>query len=172
MSLANALLAVVAASSEPLHGHAIARQLARLFDGIRPVNRGQVYATLRRLTRDGLLARTSHGVASRAGTITLRSAGRAALDAWLAQPAAGAPAASCELIERLVVATALGDRALVRRLLDARHERTTDLLRSLTARRGDGPTSDLVLEAARRHLAAELAWLADAARVLGDAAQA
>lgn len=178
MSLAPAILALLATG--PLHGHAVARRLTRLLDGLRPVNPGQVYATLARLTRQQQVASLAPAPGARARPVApyaLLPAGRRALRRWRDTPAADA-AAGGALVERLVVLAALADRARIARVLRAHAARCTELLHELdrsTARPGrarEAPGTVAVVDrerirrAARRHLAAELAWLRDAERLL------
>lgn len=170
MSLPHAILGVLATG--PRHGHAVARELARLLDGLRPVNRGQVYATLARLTRQRLVIAAPSRAAG-AGTrgtrpYALLPAGRRALRRWL-DGVHVERTAPCGFVERLVVLHALGDADGLARLLAARRVRLDtlrDTLQSIDRRtRHDGASADL-REAARRLVAAEIAWLADVERVL------
>lgn len=55
MPLAHTILAVLA--DGPLHGHAVGQRVRALLCDLRPVNVGQVHATLARLARDGLVTR-------------------------------------------------------------------------------------------------------------------
>jgi DNA-binding PadR family transcriptional regulator len=186
MSLPHAILGVLA--DGPRHGRAVARALAHLLDGIRPANPGQVYATLGRLTRRGMVvarpargARAAHGAA-----YALAPAGRAALRRWLGTAGVAAEA-PCGFVERLVVLHALGNADGLARLLAVRRAQLTALRDALASpRRGHrthdrlptpdaaaAPLAPLVREAALDLLAAELAWLDDAReKLLGARARA
>ena len=176
MSLPHAILGVLA--DGPRHGRAVARALTHLLDGIRPVNPGQVYATLERLTRRGMVAtqpvrgdgpRVAHG-----RTYALTPAGRAALRRWLGT-AEVEPETACDFVERLVVLYALGDTDGLARLLAVRRAQVSALRDALErARRArhprDRPRSpdrdraslaSLLRDAARDLLLAELAWIDD-----------
>lgn len=184
MSLPHAILGVLA--DGPRHGRAVARALAHLLDGIRPANPGQVYATLGRLTRRGLVVARRAGddavPRARGPTYALSSSGHAALRRWLgtAEVAAEAP---CGFVERLVVLHALGDADGIARLLDVRRAQVAALRDALASPRHGRRTHDraaapgaavtplavLVRAAAHELLAAELAWLDDARDHLLDA---
>lgn len=170
MSLPHAILGVLATG--PRHGHAVARELAHLLDGIRPVNRGQVYATLGRLTRRDLISAATSGAETARARDVRRYAilprGRYELRRWL-DGARHEPPARCGFVERLVVLHALGDADGLARLVAERRARLDTLLATL--RRIDrgvrrDAASTHVREALRRLVAAEIAWLADVDLVL------
>lgn len=178
MSLPHAILGILAIG--PRHGHAVARALARLLDGIRPVNRGQVYATLLRLTRRQMACATDgDDIASRAGHVrpyAILPDGRRELRRWL-ERADVAPQAPCEFVERLAVLHALGDTDGLARLVGARRARLDTLRATLDRihrRRRvdaatecpDGVVADLVRAAALRLVDSEIAWLADVEHTL------
>jgi DNA-binding PadR family transcriptional regulator len=174
MSLEHAILALLAAA--PRHGYEIGKTLNAALRGVRPVNAGQVYATLERLARDGAIARhdgAPHGAgvatggAARRQRFVLLPAGRRALRRWLARPAGGI-ATSDDFALRLALRTFSGDRPGIARLVRARRARCATLHHLLR----DAAQDALHVRAARRHLDAELAWLEDAERVLVAAASA
>jgi len=152
VSFADAVLTVVALARSPRRGYPVHRALRSLLAGVRTVNHGQVYATLERLTREGLLVRTldRRGRATFAAT----EAGRRRLDRGRARPARTTPPAD-ELPVRLAVLALANDGAGVAGLV-AEQRRRCDALERVAATR----PRDLVREAALRHLAAERAWLA------------
>lgn len=178
MSLPHAILGILAAG--PRHGHAVARALARLLDGIRPVNRGQVYATLRRLTRrrmacamggDDLVSLSRH-----VRPYAILPDGRRELRRWLVRAAAERES-PCGFVERLAVLHALGDADGFGRLIDARRARLDTLratLERIDRRRraevladgADAPVAHLVRAAALRLVDAEIEWLADVEHTL------
>ena len=181
MSLPHAILGILAIG--PRHGHAVARALARLLDGIRPVNRGQVYATLRRLTRRQMAcAADGDGIASRASDArpyAILPDGRRELRRWLGR-AEVEPEAPCGFVERLAVRHALGDTDGLARLLVVRRARLDTLRATLeridrrrrveavidAADAADAAVADLVRAAALRLVDSEIAWLADVERTL------
>jgi DNA-binding PadR family transcriptional regulator len=184
MSLPHAILAVLATG--PRHGRAVTRELSDLFDGIRPVNAGQVHAALERLTRHQHVTIVRCGVSatchSAVRTYVLLPSGERELRRWL-ERARVEPAQRCGFGERLVVLHALRNMDGIARLVGARRARVTALrgvlvsdvrrARFLDADHAD-PTPAQVLALARaaalRLLAAEIAWLDDVERTLLPAA--
>jgi len=150
MSFANAVLAVLV--DGPQHGYAVHGALRSLLAGVRPVNHGQVYATLERLAREALVTR---GVDPSGGaTFALTPDGRRALERWL-ERALGCASPDGELPARLALLAAEGDLPGAARLVAEQRTRCAALERVLATR-----PDDLVREAALRHVAAERAWLA------------
>lgn len=176
MSLPHAILGILAAG--PRHGHAVARELAHLLDGIRPVNRGQVYATLGRLTRRRMISTVLRG-AHDARPCDVRPyailpRGRDELRRWL-DGARVEPPARCGFVERLLVLHALGDADGVARLVAARRVRLATLhgtLRHIHRGVRHDAASPHVREAMLRLVATEIAWLANVERTLLPSAEA
>jgi DNA-binding PadR family transcriptional regulator len=175
MALEFAILALL--TRGPLHGHALGKQLDRLLHGLRAVNAGQVYATLARLASEGAVApvaRTGRAATTGVRTYALLPAGQRMLRRWLERPLGGA-ARPEPFVQQLAVLVACDDRHGIARALGERHRRCTSLRALLD--RSRPPTPDpahrLLVEAAFRHLDAELAWLAHArASLLGDGPEA
>src|SRR6516225_2245483 len=76
-------------SEEPLHGYEVKQRFEAMLGGSWEGNIGQVYATLQRLERDGLVE--GAGERGDRGKLAYRRSeqGRAALDEWLAEPDQG-----------------------------------------------------------------------------------
>src|SRR6266511_2835814 len=84
MSLTFGMLGLLA--ERPLHAYAVKARIQDLLGGSWEVNIGQVYTTLQRLERDGLVEPAeSRGDRGRL-PYRLTEAGRKALEAWLAEP--------------------------------------------------------------------------------------
>ena len=175
MSLPHAILGILAAG--PRHGHAVARELAHLLDGIRPVNRGQVYATLGRLTRRRMISvavRDEND--ARAGVVrpyVILPRGRDELRRWL-DGASVEPPARCGFAERLLVLHALGDLDGLARLVAARRARLATLhgtLRRIHRGLRHDAASTHAHEAMLRLVATEVAWLARVERTLLPSAE-
>ena len=102
MSVPHALLALL--SRGPMYG----LQLQQAFEGatgeVWPINVGQVYATLQRLERDGLVASDGHGTGSRQKGFQITSAGKTELSRWLRTPPDLAPPPRDELVIKVLVA--------------------------------------------------------------------
>jgi DNA-binding PadR family transcriptional regulator len=168
MALKYAILTILC--GEPKHGYAVRRELDRVLNGIWAVNQGQVYATLERLARDGLVTADIARWPTASRAFAPSAAGRRRLRRWLERPA-GTEQPRSELPARLALLASVGDEAGIRRQLEVQRARCATLTRLLGVT-GDGvpsagaATGDPVAEAALRHLEAELAWLADVERTL------
>src|SRR5919108_3916326 len=77
-------------ASGPAHGYELKQALEQRFgDALPPLNAGQVYTTLARLERDGLVRGSDVPDDSRQKRVyTLTTAGRAALEEWAELPTA------------------------------------------------------------------------------------
>src|SRR5260370_35477023 len=87
MSLKYGLLGLLA--EEPLHGYEVKNRFEAMLGGTWEVNIGQVYTTLQRLGRDGLVRPAGERGDRGKLLYELSDAGRKALNEWLAQPASG-----------------------------------------------------------------------------------
>jgi DNA-binding PadR family transcriptional regulator len=83
VSVKHGLLALLAGG--PSHGYELKQGFEERTGSLWPLNIGQVYATLARLERDGLVEGREEGERDRR-PYELTEAGRAELDAWLLQP--------------------------------------------------------------------------------------
>ena len=127
-----------------------------------PLNIGQVYTTLARLERDGLVALGEVDAQGRQ-TYQIAPAGRAALADWFATPVPRDGLVRDELLVKLVAAVAAGDGTALG-VIRAQRTATLELLQQHTRhkaqaeRRGDLPrlvVADLLIAQAE----AEVAWL-------------
>jgi DNA-binding PadR family transcriptional regulator len=160
----NALLALLAES--PAHGYDLKGRLESEFGAAWPaVNIGQVYSTLGRLERDGLVASQSVPQEGRPEkrVYELTASGRADLRAWLSGPTE-APRLNDDIFMKLLlgglpgVVGSVDRRGMVERLRAS----WLQMLRDVNARALDGaPNSPdtLLLEGAILHLQADLKWL-------------
>lgn len=169
MATGEALLALL--SSGPRHGYDIKRAHDDWFAGLRPLAYGQVYSTLSRLQRDGLVevAHTETGEGPERVVYQVTSLGRARLADWLSEPVTPAGGHSEEMIRKTLSAYRLG--AEPHRLLARQREVHLRRLRSLEPAAGTPATSAgtapaLTLEHARLHLDADLRWLEVAAGLI------
>lgn len=83
MSVRHSLLAILTVGDA--YGYQLRQEFTRRTDGVWPLNVGQVYTTLDRLERDGLVAQLE---ADAEGHVryTLTEAGSAEVDRWLSTP--------------------------------------------------------------------------------------
>src|SRR5580765_2587698 len=102
MSVRQALLALL--EEQPMYGAQLRAQFERRTGGTWPLNVGQVYQTLARLERDGLVEAV--GVADEEGRIAYRltEAGRVASASWWTTPVDRAEAPRDELVIKLALA--------------------------------------------------------------------
>jgi DNA-binding PadR family transcriptional regulator len=150
-------------ASGPAHGYELKRRHDTLFaSGWGPINIGQIYVTLGRLERDGLI---THHIVRQAGRADrkdyeLTELGHKALDGWLDEPPE-VPLPKSDLLLRLVGAALVGttDPAAV---LGAHRQRCLQALRDLDSVAADaaaGSVAELLLQGTGLHLQAELRWL-------------
>ena len=158
MSVRHGLLALLAEG--PSYGYQLRTRLETRTGGTWPLNIGQVYTTLSRLERDGLVEATE---ADGQATYRITAAGRAAVADWFAGPVERPAPARDELAIKL--ALAVGSPTVdVRRVLQAQRSATSQGLQELTRlRAGAGDDADLawtlVLDALVFQAEAELRWL-------------
>jgi len=173
MSVRQSLLALLDGGES--YGYQLRSEFERRTGGTWPVNIGQVYSTLDRLERDGLVAagaRNEEG--QRPYAIT--AAGREVVRTWFDEPVLRSGLARDELAMKLALAVSRGDEE-VRRVIQTQRSATLRTLQDLTrtklaGERDDGPdtrggragTPDdiagaLVLESLIFQVEAEARWL-------------
>jgi DNA-binding PadR family transcriptional regulator len=158
MSTGTLLLGLL--ETEPRHGYDLKRAYDERFGGDRPLAYGQIYSTLARLLKSGLVA--VDGVEPGGGPERKRYAitpdGVADVDRWLATPEAPDAYLKSTLYAKVVLAL-LTDRP-AEEVLDAQRARHLEAMRELTRRKQDGDLADqLICDHALFHLEADLRWL-------------
>jgi DNA-binding PadR family transcriptional regulator len=145
------------------HGYELKRRYDQLFAAVwGPVNIGQIYVTLGRLERDGLVVQERVGQDGRPDRkdYELTERGRSALDAWLREDDA-LPVPKSDLVLKLVGASLLGtDDA--RALIGEHRQRCFQSLRDLDTATADTPgdsVAGVLAHGTALHLQAELQWL-------------
>jgi DNA-binding PadR family transcriptional regulator len=146
--------------SGPRHGYDLKRAYDEHFGADRRLPYGQVYATLARLLKQGLVE--VDGVEAGAGPerkrYAITSAGVTDVDRWLSQPEPPEPYLQSVLYSKVVLALLTGRRA--DELLDAQRAEHLRLMRDLTKRKQSGDIADqLISDHALFHLEADLRWL-------------
>lgn len=155
------LLALLA--KEPAHGYQLKALLERTFGEAYPSpNIGQVYVTLQRLARDGLVTCEDVAQASRPAkrVYELTPAGRDALAAWIEAPSDG-PRIRDEFFMKLALSPLTGDADRMA-LINRQRRHYLSLMRGLSGlaeQAGHGPIPRLLIEGAMLHLQADLDWL-------------
>jgi len=144
----------------PSHGYDLKRAYDERFGQDRPLAYGQVYATLSRLLKGGLI--TVDGVEPGSGPerkrYAITDAGVADIDAWLAQPEKPEPYLQSTLYAKVVLALLTGRSADA--VLDIQRSEHLVLMRGLTRRKAGGDLADqLICDHALFHLEADLRWL-------------
>lgn len=160
---AHVLLGLLAAG--PRHGYDLKRAHDDRLPQARPLAYGQVYATLGRLVRDGLVAIAGRDRDSGPDRTSyqLTTAGRTALDHWLGAVEPPTPYVTSALLAKVVVALLVADRDRAAAYLVAQRAAHTARLRELTARKTDPGASlaeVIAADFAITHLDADLRWLA------------
>ena len=102
MSVRHALLALL--SEGPKYGMRLRQEFEAGTGEVWPLNVGQVYMTLQRLERDGLVASDGEGAAGPQRTYRLTGEGRAELRSWLGPPPDSDVPPRDELVIKVLVA--------------------------------------------------------------------
>lgn len=161
MTVRNSLLALLA--DEPAHGYGLKAGFEASTAGAWPLNVGQVYSTLARLERDGLVATSGSGGDRQRHTWRLTPAGREALQAWYATPIVEDPPSRDELAIKVLLAVA-ADAVDVAGLLQAQRTAGMQRLQDLTRQKAAADPDHelpwlLLLDALILKQEAELRWL-------------
>ena len=160
MSLKFGILGLLA--EEPLHGYEVKHRFESLLGGTWEVNIGQIYTTLQRLERDGLVEPAADRGDRGKLPYHLTATGRRTLDDWLRQPEAEPQQLREEIYVKLLLASRLANGNLDRLLADQRRvylQRLKDLAGLERQAREQG-RDDLVLlmKGAVLHTEADLKW--------------
>ena len=159
MSIGHVLLGVLAAG--PAHGYDLKREHDSRFPSAKPLAYGQVYSTLTRLERDGLVevAETSQDGGPERTTYALTSTGEKSLAAWLQEPEQAGPYAADDLVRKTVTSLHLGADAgdFLRRQRAVHLARMRELV-ALQSRTAD-TDEQIAVDHTISHLDADLRWL-------------
>ncbi|QDZ15226.1 PadR family transcriptional regulator [Humibacter ginsenosidimutans] len=163
MSIRQSLLAIL--DQGPCYGYQLRAEFDRRTGGTWPLNVGQIYQTLDRLERDGLVAKGESDHEGRA-YYEITEAGSAAVTSWLASPVDRHTATRDEFAIKLAVAATLPG-VDVARVLQVQRTSTMALLRDLTRTKesiGEPTTREdlahlLVIDGQIFQLDGELRWL-------------
>ncbi|GAB3960793.1 PadR family transcriptional regulator [Actinoallomurus acanthiterrae] len=158
MSVAQTLLGLL--ESGPRYGYDLKRAYDERFGRDRPVHYGQVYSTLARLLKNGLVEVESvePGGGPERKCYAITDAGVTDVERWLGRPEKPEPYLQSTLYTKVVLALLTGRPAT--ELLDAQRAEHLRLMRELTRRKMDGDLADkLICDHALFHLEADLRWL-------------
>ncbi|GGQ71081.1 PadR family transcriptional regulator [Couchioplanes caeruleus subsp. azureus] len=148
----------------PRHGYELKRAHDERLPRAKPIAFGQVYATLGRLERDGLVeprGQDRDGGPDRT-SYALTGSGHARLTEWLSTVESPAPYVTSTLFAKVVVGLLVADPGTATDYLVAQRAAHTARLRELTAVKTDrnATVADLVAaDYAIVHLDADLRWL-------------
>lgn len=158
MSVSHTLLGLLEAA--PRHGYDLKRAHDELFRAERPLAYGQVYATLSRLLKHGLV--TVEGTESGEGPdrkrYAITDAGVSDIQQWLGTPEQPQEYLQNTLYTKVVLAL-LSHRS-ADEILDAQRVEHLAAMRTFTRRKRSGDLADqLICDHAILHLEADLRWL-------------
>lgn len=134
MSVRHGLLALLDAG--PKHGYQLRGEFEQATGGTWPLNIGQVYTTLNRLERDGLVA--SEGEDAGRVCYRLTGPGREELHGWLSTPVGRQDRPRDELAIKLALALAVAG-ADVAAIVQAQRTATLRLMQQYTRLKADQP---------------------------------
>lgn len=161
MSLKFGILGLL--TEEPLHGYEVKQRFEAMLGGTWEVNIGQVYSTLQRVERDGLVETVGERGDRGKQAYRLTGEGRRALNEWLAQPEAEPEELRQDLFVKLLLIRRLANGNLrdllvrQRRVYLQRLHELAELERRM--RREGRDDLALLVTGAVLHTEADLKWL-------------
>jgi DNA-binding PadR family transcriptional regulator len=170
MTIATAFLALL--EGRPQHGYDLKRAYDQHFGHDRPLHYGQVYTTLAKLLRNGMVsvdgADGDGGPDRKRYTIT--EAGVTDVQRWLGEPEKPDQYLQSALYAKVIGALLTGRPAAG--VLDTQREEHLVAMRELTRRKRAGDLADrLICDHALFHLEADLRWLEHTATLLDELAE-
>ncbi|MFI2370914.1 PadR family transcriptional regulator [Streptomyces sp. NPDC018833] len=158
MSIGHTLLALL--ESGPRHGYDLKRAFDERFGQDRPLHYGQVYSTMSRLLKNGLVEvdAIEAGGGPERKRYAITDAGVTDVSQWLTRPEKPEPYLQSALYTKVVLALLTGRDAAD--LLVTQRAEHLRLMRTLTERKRHGDLADqLICDHALFHLEADLRWL-------------
>jgi DNA-binding PadR family transcriptional regulator len=159
MGIKEGLLAILA--HDDAHGYQLKQELEAATGGTWHINIGQIYTTLQRLERDGLVASVDTDENGRI-RYSLTDAGRGELGGWMGSPVELAAAGRDEISLKILLAAA-SSVAEARRVVEVQRGATMSVLQDYTALKAADDTPDLAwllhLDRLVFSAEAELRWL-------------
>ena len=149
-------------ADESRYGYEIKQALEQEFgESLPALNAGQIYSTLARLERDGLvIGQSVEGDSRRKRVYELTESGRAVLSDWIETPVPGTRLKD-EFFMKLVILASAGLADPKALIAGQRREYLQSLrdLDAMLAANGSRPAAELLAEGAVLHLKADLEWL-------------
>ncbi|MGC9667286.1 PadR family transcriptional regulator [Planosporangium sp. 12N6] len=170
MSIGQAFLGLL--ESHPRHGYDLKRAYDERFGQDRPLHYGQVYATLSRLLKNGLVEvdGVEPGDGPERKRYSITAAGITDVERWLTQPEKPDLYLQNALYTKVVIALLTGRGAA--EILDTQRAEHLRLMRQLTRRKDSDDLADqLICDYGLFHLEADLRWLELTAARLDDLAR-
>ncbi len=158
MSLAHALLGLL--EDHPRHGYELKHLYDERFGGSYEVKFGQIYTTLARMRRDGLvdIAAVESGAGPERKLYLVTPTGVADLERWLSEAEPPETYGRKVLFSKVVLALMSGRPA--HEILDAQRAAHLVRMRELTERKRDGDLADaLACDFELFHLEADIKWI-------------
>ncbi|MFI1617082.1 PadR family transcriptional regulator [Streptomyces lydicus] len=171
MSIGHTLLGLL--ESGPRHGYDLKRAFDEHFGHDRPLHYGQVYSTMSRLLKNGMVEvdAVEAGAGPERKRYAITDAGVTDVAQWLARAEKPEPYLQSTLYTKVVLALMTGRDAA--ELLDTQRTEHLRLMRGLTERKRTGDLTDqLICDHALFHLEADLRWLELTAARLDKLAEA
>ncbi|MEU3189286.1 PadR family transcriptional regulator [Streptomyces sp. NPDC006992] len=162
MSIGHTLLGLL--ETGPRHGYDLKRAFDERFGQDKPLHYGQVYSTMSRLLKNGLVEVEGRepGEGPERKRYAITDAGVTDVQEWLSTPEKPEPYLHSTLYTKLVLALLTGRDGAA--LLDTQRAEHLRLMRELTRRKTSGDLADqLICDHALFHLEADLRWLETAA---------
>ncbi|HVV36981.1 MAG TPA: helix-turn-helix transcriptional regulator [Acidimicrobiales bacterium] len=160
MSIKHALLALLA--DQPKYGLQLREEFERKTGELWPLNVGQVYTTLQRLERDGLVASDGAERDSRENVFRLTAAGHAELLDWLSDPDDAAAPPRDELTIKVLIALSVPG-VDVHDVVQRHRRHLVEAMQQFTRVKEHAATDDialsLVADAELFRLEAKVRWL-------------
>jgi DNA-binding PadR family transcriptional regulator len=145
---------------EPSHGYDLKRDYDTYFGRGRPLPFGQVYATLARLARDGMVTAGENepGAGPARKRYVITELGETEVEAWLSEPVEAEPHLQTLLFVKVVLALMLCRSA--EHYLDRQRGAHLQRMRELTQlRRSASVVDSLLADHGLFHLEADLRWI-------------
>ncbi|SDP14851.1 Transcriptional regulator PadR-like family protein [Nakamurella panacisegetis] len=158
MSVSKALLGLLEVG--PSHGYDLKRAHDDLFSPGRPLAYGQVYSTLARLLKNGLVTVEGHeaGDGPDRKRYAITDSGITDVDTWLATPESPQEYLQNTLYTKVVLA--LMSHRSAGQILDQQRQEHLRTMREFNRRKQSGDLADqLICDHALFHLEADLKWL-------------
>ena len=160
MSVRHALLALL--SEQPKYGLQLRQEFEAKTGEMWPLNVGQVYTTLQRLERDGLVESDGADRDGRENVFRLTAAGRDELLAWLATPDSDATPPRDGLVIKVLIALTVPGVG-VRDIVQRHRRHLVESMQQFTRLKEDATDEDvglaLVVDAELFRLEAKIRWL-------------